>query len=674
MIIGDVVSVLMLYLALLLSCLAVAAEAQLVNGNQTTHSNGADHGDIVTHIASSNGNIGSRRQLTGVSSENSDDINWLKSGARKLESLRRVNKSSHTLSLSRRSRHQFDSTVAGRKTAGLDQSDVSPAVQWSPFVDEVFHLLYVNDIHGRVGVDDESGGSLVGALCEVGRRNDLDGDGAVLLGGGDIFGASTGWITLMDEMPAIEFANLIGLKTSVLGNHEFDQGYDRLVERIAVDIRWTYLGANVYFADHSSTGELKEDSRRAFLPYEIVRTRRGNEIVVVGIAHENTPLLAQPDLVDRLNFRPADEELDRLLFGSDVVVSSAAVRVLIIHDGWRANEVPLDVVVNDTSPELQRSPFGRLMARYARYFDLVLSAHTHQRYNEIIRVISAGTTNTTGINNPAVKLIPVVQGGSNNEILVHAQLNFAARNHERPLRVNVDLIDLTEKAMSCQPGDTLKPIADQLEQKRTHFLNQIRDAPSVAILDQELTRCLRTSEECPLANLLADILKEYYFDQLAASDSPSSPVVALINQGGIRQTLPKGPIKKLDIYNMFPFSNKMVVLSPIPAPTLLKILATPRYQTNWLGISGAIVTTAPDAAIRLTPNASTYTVIASDYVISGWTPFLQNCTISKLVGPLLRDLIVAYFQRHSDSDPVIRIKMLNLTGRMYPPVEGISPN
>ena len=49
---------------------------------------------------------------------------------------------------------------------------------------------------------------------------------------GDLIGASTFESFIQNDKPTIDALNEAGLEVSAVGNHEFDQGYDDLVNRV----------------------------------------------------------------------------------------------------------------------------------------------------------------------------------------------------------------------------------------------------------------------------------------------------------------------------------------------------------------------------------------------------------------------------------------------------------
>ena len=90
---------------------------------------------------------------------------------------------------------------------------------------------------------------LAGAVKQLRAQN----PNTVFAAAGDLIGASTFESFIQNDKPTIDALNAAGLDVSSVGNHEFDQGYDDLVNRVMADdnpeggAEWKYLGANVRF-------------------------------------------------------------------------------------------------------------------------------------------------------------------------------------------------------------------------------------------------------------------------------------------------------------------------------------------------------------------------------------------------------------------------------------------
>ena len=92
---------------------------------------------------------------------------------------------------------------------------------------------------------------LAGAVKQLRAAN----PDTVFAAAGDLIGASTFESFIAHDKPTIDALNEAGLEVSAAGNHEFDQGYDDLVNRVMAPYNastnpfgganWQYIAANV---------------------------------------------------------------------------------------------------------------------------------------------------------------------------------------------------------------------------------------------------------------------------------------------------------------------------------------------------------------------------------------------------------------------------------------------
>ena len=74
---------------------------------------------------------------------------------------------------------------------------------------------------------------------------------ALIVGAGDLIGASVFASAVANDQPTIDVMNEIDVDASAVGNHEFDKGWADLRDRVigpsgSRNATWDYLGANVY--------------------------------------------------------------------------------------------------------------------------------------------------------------------------------------------------------------------------------------------------------------------------------------------------------------------------------------------------------------------------------------------------------------------------------------------
>ena len=121
----------------------------------------------------------------------------------------------------------FRSSDHNPEIIGIDVGDTIP----DPDRDTV-QVLATNDFHGRIldnPASAEAGAaSLAGAVKQLRAAN----PDTVFAAAGDLIGASTFESFIANDKPTIDALNEAGLEVSAAGNHEFDQGYRDLVDRV----------------------------------------------------------------------------------------------------------------------------------------------------------------------------------------------------------------------------------------------------------------------------------------------------------------------------------------------------------------------------------------------------------------------------------------------------------
>ena len=155
------------------------------------------------------------------------------------------------------SRYNANETMLFDGTQPFKASDHNPEVvglNLAGVGTEEIQVIGTNDFHGRIlnagpGVPKPCRGS--GAVKQLRAPN----ANTVFAAAGDLIGASTFESFIQDDKPTIDALNEAGLDVSAVGNHEFDQGYDDLVNRVMAPYdaatnplggaEWQYIGANV---------------------------------------------------------------------------------------------------------------------------------------------------------------------------------------------------------------------------------------------------------------------------------------------------------------------------------------------------------------------------------------------------------------------------------------------
>ncbi|ANC32176.1 5'-nucleotidase C-terminal domain-containing protein [Isoptericola dokdonensis] len=257
-------------------------------------------------------------------------------------------------------------TVLGLTFAGVAAVGVLPAQAADP-VD--IQILATNDFHGRIQANGSEAGAaaLSGAVKSLREAN----PNTVFAAAGDLIGASTFESFIQQDKPTIDALNEAGLEVSAVGNHELDQGYRDLVDRVMAPFdaqtnpyggaEWEYVAANL---------KMRETGEDA-VPASWLKDFGDVEVGFVGAVTEELPSLVTPGGIAELEVADivdtADAEAEALKAeGADLVV-------LLVHDGAETTTcaaVPtadnaFARIVNDLSPEV----------------DAIVSGHTHLAYD-----------------------------------------------------------------------------------------------------------------------------------------------------------------------------------------------------------------------------------------------------------------------------------------------------
>lgn len=233
-------------------------------------------------------------------------------------------------------------------------------------------LVGINDFHGRIAADRDSAGAavLAGAVDQLRAEN----ENTLFLSAGDNIGASTFASASQEDAPTIDALGAAGLDVSVVGNHEFDKGYEDLTSRVTDRFAAATgqpgedyaLGANVYKAG-TKTPALKEYA---------IREVGGLSVGFIGTVTEDVPSLVSPSGISGLDFGSEVEAANRVakeLSDGDDANGEADVIVLLTHNGSASTDC--SAIASETTS------YGDLVRKASGDIDAIFSGHTHSSYD-----------------------------------------------------------------------------------------------------------------------------------------------------------------------------------------------------------------------------------------------------------------------------------------------------
>ncbi|WP_104191429.1 choice-of-anchor I family protein [Cryobacterium sp. Y82] len=505
-------------------------------------------------------------------------------------------------------------------------------------------VLGINDFHGRLDANarnQEAGAAvLAGAVAQLKTEN----PNTLFVSAGDNIGASTFTSFSQQDEPTIDALLAAGLDASVVGNHEFDAGWDDLKNRVRSsfgDPRYA-LGANVY---------LKGTKTPALSEYW-VKEVDGIRVGFIGTVTAQTASMVSPAGIADIEFGDQLEAANRVaaqLQDGSTGNGEADVIVLLTHEGG----VGTDCAAIGAADTL----YGGLIRGASANIDAILSGHTHATYNCSYPVDGW----TDGLERP------VMQSGQYGMNL--DRVNIAVDPASKAvLSLTSSLVDLHNGTAGLFPADqtVAQIVADAKAQA------DIVGSVEVGAISADITRAYKgvaedRGSESTLGNLVADI-------QLWATsnaDFGGEPAeIAFMNPGGVRTDLSFGEDGKVtykEVATVQPFANTLVTMDLTGAQlrAVLEEQWQPSRSKLHLGVSeGFSYLYEPDAApgehivgmslngVAISP-AAVFRVTTNSFLATGGDKFTTFAAGINATDTGQADLAatLSYFEQHALVDP-----------------------
>ncbi|HKP06013.1 MAG TPA: choice-of-anchor I family protein, partial [Microbacterium sp.] len=394
-------------------------------------------------------------------------------------------------------------------------------------------VLTINDFHGRLV--QETGGVagaavLAGAVDKYRQQNPE----TLFVSAGDNIGASAFESFIDDDDPTIDALVAAGLDASAVGNHEFDQGFDDLVNDVIPSFEGDEnadamsdfaLGANVF---------IKGTDEHALQPYTILE-KGGAKIAFVGVVTTQTAGMVSPDGIADIEFRDLVDSANDA--AADAVAEGADVVILLAHEGAAGSAIEASQADD---------AFGDLVENASGDIDAIVSAHTHQRYaheiggRPVIQAHQYGTAlGTLDIELTDTGELESITGGT------------------------VSLYDSIVGQHVAYPQTATKAIVDQA----VTVANE-KGQVQVGSITADILRgkTATGSEDRGVHSTLGNTVADVYL--WATSENPAyggeDAQIAFMNPGGLRNDLlfgdDNGAMSYREVANVQPFGNTLVTL------------------------------------------------------------------------------------------------------------------
>lgn len=426
--------------------------------------------------------------------------------------------------------------------AGCAQQPLVPRAQ-----DEVvsLRLLALNDFHGYMEPNPlltpnpadpskpirvQAGG--IAHLATLIEQLKAGHPHSLVVGAGDLIGASPLLSGLVNDEPALQAMDMIDMRVSAIGNHEFDYGQPELarLQKGGCKPRGCLLDdpyPGIDFPFISSNILRDGDGSHAYPPTH-VESVGGVRIGFIGATVVETPKITSKENTAGLRFVAEAGAINASV--ASLRAQGIETLVVLLHEG----ATPSGPVDDSTCAGLSGAALDITNALDPAV-DVVVTAHTHKRYTCLVNGKLLTQAESYGRFITAIDLEISRTSGD--------VVRKSALNHQ------VD--------PSLLPAD---PAFTALIARARAKTDKVALEPVANLKVPQVFRTFEYAGESALGRLIADA-------QLAATRAPDKggAQIALMNHGGVRQDLPASPtpnnaITVGDCYTVHPFNNALIVM------------------------------------------------------------------------------------------------------------------
>ena len=486
-------------------------------------------------------------------------------------------------------------------------------------------VLAINDLHGNleppVGGDGRVNGVAAGGVEYLATHllaAEKDNPNSILVGAGDMFGASPLLSALSDEKPTIEALDAMHLAVNALGNHELDRGPETLKTRLK--------GSHVEYLAANTVG-----GGRTLFPSTVVKTIGGVKVGFIGEMLETAPSVISAQSIRGLRFLEESS-----------VANEAAARleregvhtiVLLVHEGGfqhppRGTQADPNGCVNFSGE------IAEIAAKLSPSIKVVISAHTHSFYN--CEIAGHIVTSASAYGRMFTRVDLSIDPKTDRLLSVKATNQVVTRDVAK---------DPAQTAIIAKYKPVVEKVSNQTEGSIAGPIGRMENA----------------SGESAMGDLIADA-------QLAETSAPDKggAVIAFMNSGGIRAELAgdAGPVTFGQLYAVQPFGNRLTVhtmtgaalkrlleqqFSADGSAQILEVSDGFSYQYKVHAAAGEhIVPGSVKLHGKPIGDTDKLRIEASDFLAagSGGLKAFREAT-DGMIGPVDVDALVDYFKTHS---------------------------
>ncbi len=454
-------------------------------------------------------------------------------------------------------------------------------------------LLAINDFHGNIappgiavpvpdatdpaGVRVSAGGAAY--LSTLVRQQKARNPGNTLVvGAGDLMGATPLVSGLFHDEPTVEVLNQIGLDISSVGNHEFDKGaaellrlqnggcYPRSADGSSGVVggdtcmnqgrfegaRYQYLAANV----------IVKASGKPVLPAYAIRDIEGIRIGFIGLTLRGTPAMVIPSGIAGLEFRDEVRTINALV--PELKAQGVSVFVVLIHQG---GQTTARTALDKSCPGF-KGDIVDIADRLDPAVQVVISGHTHQEY--VCTRPDGRLITQSGFYGRLLTRIDLKVDRASGAVLSKDANNLVVVN-DQPIQVAVGSSPPLPAGYSALAPD---PQIAAIVRRYGDLTATVADLP-IGRIAGPLDRQQTSGGESTLGALISDA---FLAGASRTVDGASPAQIAFTNPGGVRADLSSTlSVSYGQLFSVMPFNNALVSMD-LTGAQLLQLL-----EQQWQG-------------------------------------------------------------------------------------------
>ncbi|AOV08775.1 5'-nucleotidase C-terminal domain-containing protein [Sporosarcina ureilytica] len=379
-------------------------------------------------------------------------------------------------------------------------------------------ILHTNDTHSHLKTTAKRA-ALVKKLREENPVN-------LLLDAGDVF-SGTLYFNEFQGQASLAVMNYLQYDAMIFGNHEFDLGGSdnghQALSEFVTGAEFPFLATNVDFSkddhfDGLQSKTITDEPENGHIYNGIIKEINGEQVGIFGLTTEETADISSPGNITFTNY--IEEAQEAVAAFTEAGVNKI---IAITHIGFDDS----DLVDNDI-----------LLAKGVPGIDIIVGGHTHTKLDEPYVV--------NGDTEPVL----IVQTEEYNKFLGQLDVTFDKDGVITDYNGVLHTVNREDAEIDEEAAELIKEYTDQVTETEKRptgatagvFLSGLRDFGGVR------------AGETNLGNVITDgMLKK-------AQEINPDTVIAFQNGGGIRESIPTGPITYGEAISVLPFGNTLALM------------------------------------------------------------------------------------------------------------------